>query len=172
MPNRVTRLREELGLTQSETALLLGISRSHLAMMETGKAAPADLAEIYLIQAERLCFMAQQEWEKVESDPLQPSAAWIKKKIKVLEIQQFRKQRELEDLTNRLRKKFLLAHFIKLLRLEPSLAHRKIESQLLLMERKYAISDSSELQIKLQELNLELGLIEKELDYWKSIKNN
>lgn len=53
MPNPLIRLRTSLGLGQTDLARLLGISRSHLAMMETGKAAPKGTAEVYLFQAER-----------------------------------------------------------------------------------------------------------------------
>lgn len=169
MANRITRLREALGITQEEMARLLEVSRSHLAMMETGKAAPSGLADTYLIQAERICFLAQQEWENQPKASLQVKEELLHRKIQKLEINRMQLSREIERLEARYQTSMTLKFFLKRLKVEFETTNRNQERLLEILEAKTSDEDIRLIELDIFLKKTELAHVNQSIAAWLNL---
>lgn len=169
MANRITRLREALGITQDEMARLLEVSRSHLAMMETGKAAPSGLADTYLIQAERICFLAQQEWENQPKASIQVKEEWLNRKIQKLEINRLQLSREIERLEARYQTSMTLKFFLKRLKVELETTNRNRARLLEILEAKISDEEFRLMELDIYLKKVELDLVNQSISVWLNL---
>ena len=164
MVNNLYELRSSLGISQAHLARLLQVSRSTIAMLETGKMAPRGMSEVYLFQAERLVVIAESLLENQQYVLPEPSVDKVSAKKREIEISLVRKQHQLADVEKQHQKIKLLRAFIPLLRSADQFETRKLDALVSLWERNIISGESKFGLQAIADIKLEIKLLQAQME--------
>ena len=167
MANPLTELRTQLGISQEEAAMLLGISRGHVSKIEINHVPPRGLSEVYLFQAQRL---VDQMEEPVIPEPTETGIpAFAEKEMERLRSRKLNLEKEKSKLTERQKTVLRLKAFIPMLMATENFESRRLDVLIARFQRNIDMENNSYGPEVLNELNAELAYIEAQIQHLTNI---
>jgi transcriptional regulator with XRE-family HTH domain len=157
-------LKKELFLSQSDLAMVLGISQSMLSKASSGNRSLGPLADAYLSQAIRVFFMLQ-EAENTDSTSVNTNIIHIR--LKEINVELQRTQNLLLKMENEWKAGLKKRAWVQKMRSEPEWVNRNMVKALNRFERDAGVLISSN-PIEQQNLwRLQIKCLELQRDFWK-----
>ena len=157
-------LKKELFLSQSDLAMVLGISQSMVSKASSGNRSLGPLVDAYLSQAIRVFFMLE-EAENTDSTSVDISIVHIR--LKEINVELQRTQNLLLKMENAWKAGLKKREWVQKIRSEPEWVNRNMVKALNRFERDAAVLISSN-PIEQQNLwRLHINCLELQREFWK-----